>query len=152
DPSLPVLGGSFTVEGWFNLATSQPTGNLALLTVLSAPQNGVGANAVVVQVYCRSSDGFLFAQAGPWPNGTINGPVLISGANFMNGDWFHLAIVASSSTFTVYVNGAHAGVSFSLPSPVPGNPGWALAVAGVASPWLTTGLLNCEVAHVAVYP
>ena len=152
DPNLPGLGGTLTLEGWFNLATSQPTGNLALLTALSAPQSSAGANTVVVQVYCRSSDGALFAQAGPWPSGTTSGPFLLSAANWMIGQWFHLAVAASSSTVTVYVNGAQAGVTFSLPAPAAANLGWAVGAAGVASPWLTTGLCNCQVAHVAVYP
>ena len=96
-PTLNILSGDFTVETWVYptqvsgivpfLAQWQQTVNLAGFLLASN-----GANFV-----------FYFAPV------STAAPILSSSTTFTADSWYHIAVVRSGTTFTMYVNGVSVG-------------------------------------------
>jgi hypothetical protein len=87
--------GDFTFEGWFNVTSVPDATNGAQIW----SQAVSGTNYLLIGISASRSIGFTFGTSG---GGTgINSA---AGA-FAFNTWFHAAVVRSSSTVTVYVNG-----------------------------------------------
>jgi hypothetical protein len=105
--------GNFTVECWFNYATTPPAGSGYdyLWAVGGNNVNGLG----------------LYVQGGV-PKIWNGSNVLTTTGSISGNVWYHIAVVRSSGTLTVYLNGVSIGsVSFSSNLSGGGSAGFNIA-------------------------
>jgi hypothetical protein len=86
--------GNFTIEGWIYLVTATNSGTLF--------DNRTGATTVSSQIYVASNVVY-YAVAG------VN---VITGGSINVNTWYHIAVVKSSGSTKLYVNGAQSGSTY----------------------------------------
>jgi Concanavalin A-like lectin/glucanases superfamily len=102
DTALPAISAGVTIEGWFNLLASQPTGiNLALITV-SQPKG------ILAQVYVAQSTGHMLIDVFDKITGAKTTTTLSSN-NWLGANWVHVALEITQTTWHVYVNAGSFG-------------------------------------------
>ena len=91
--------GDFTIEGWFNHSAFTSDANPADLF-----QIGVASNSYAGIRLTVNSSGKLFlllsSNGSSWVTNVDN-----IGTAMSTGTWYHIALVKSGSTFTVYLDG-----------------------------------------------
>lgn len=94
------LSGNFTIEGWFNLGSAQS--NYRMLTGQSVASSGT---------YASITSGGIEVQFGG-SSSTISTCTF----SFTTNIWYHIAIVRSGSTVSIYINGNSQSVTQSTQS------------------------------------
>ena len=85
---------NFTIEGWIYLYTNATSGTLF--------DNRTGASTVSPQIYISSSTVYY----------AVGGTIAITGATVTTGTWYHIAVVRSSGSTKLYVNGTQSGSTY----------------------------------------
>ena len=100
-PLFDMWRGDMTAEAWvyFNSVANSPH-----LFMFSEPLQGSNRYAVVV--YFSGSVVRLFTQVGATGSDKITGTTSLS-----TGQWYHIALTKSGTTFTLWVNGVSQGTS-----------------------------------------
>lgn len=99
--ALNILSGNFTVETWV-----YPTGTSGLRTFVGQWQQSAGLGGFI---FGSNGANFAFYFA---PFNDTN-PILTASTAFTPGSWYHVAVVRSGSSFTMYVNGVSAATATS---------------------------------------
>ena len=86
--------GNFTIEGWMYLASGTTSGTLF--------DNRTGASTVSSQIYVTFNTAY-YAVAG------VN---VITGGSINTGTWYHIAVVKSSGSTKMYINGTQSGSTY----------------------------------------
>jgi hypothetical protein len=85
---------NFTIEGWIYLYTSATAGTLF--------DNRTGATTVSPQIYITGSTIYY----------AVGGTVAITGSSVSTFTWYHIAVVKSSGSTKLYVNGTQSGSTY----------------------------------------
>ena len=92
--------GAFTVEGWFQPASTAANGN-DYRTALSSMSNPWGAGPTGWLVYQTGGNNWSW-----WPyNGYWTGVQLTDPDAIVAGQWYYIVLAYDGTTFTLYVNG-----------------------------------------------
>lgn len=141
DTSLPAISGGVTLEGWFALNVSQPTG---LSQVLISARNSAGA---FIQVRVSATQQLVLDV---WDRvSRAQSTTVITSVNMLTGIAYHVAVAFTPTGWTCYVNGgaiATAAGSCNL-----ANTGWWACFGGVADRTASSGFGNVTIAHLAVF-
>jgi hypothetical protein len=103
-PYLPLFDmwrGDLTVEGWFYFNSLS---NVPHLFQFAEPN--VSSSEFRVTIYVQSSVAKMYTQVGSTGADRITGTTTLS-----TGQWYHIALTKSGSTFTLWVNGVSQGTS-----------------------------------------
>jgi hypothetical protein len=93
DSDLWDLPGDFTIDGWMYILQPQ-AGGFVSVGRYDNPQNGI-------DIYVSQTSGFLIFYS--------NGAAVITGEYIYPRTWYHIALVRSGTTVTLYVNGKRTG-------------------------------------------
>jgi Concanavalin A-like lectin/glucanases superfamily len=141
DAALPALSGGITIEGWFALNASQPSGlNLVPVVVRNA-------QGPVLQVRVTSA-GLLTLDV--WDKLTqVRTSTTISAASMLAGVPVHIAVAFTQTAWTLYVDGG--AVRTVTGSCNLANSGYWVSYGGYADRLGAAGFCNIIAAHLAVY-
>jgi hypothetical protein len=142
---LPAIAGGVTIDGWFEMATSQPTGvNLALISVRNAKGN-------VWQLYVQQSTGHILLDVWDRTTNTKTTTGISTGLNWITQNaYFHAMVAFTPTTWSVWINGgsfgAVTGTSNFASSP------WWVSFDGTADLLGASQFFNGNVGLAGVYP
>jgi hypothetical protein len=132
--TIAALGTSdFTVECWFN-ATSFAAEN-PLFKIYTS-----GTNNLEIRI----------------PSGTLtalynSGTATITGTALSTSTWYHVALVRSTNTLTMYLNGVSNGTSATITGSTMTSPTFYLARNQSGSAWFTGSISNFRIVSSALY-
>jgi hypothetical protein len=93
DSDLWDLPGDFTIDGWMYINAAN-AGGFVSIGRYDNPQNGI-------DIYISQTTGLLIFYS--------NGAAIITGQYIRPRTWYHIALVRSGTTVTMYVNGKRSG-------------------------------------------
>jgi hypothetical protein len=101
--ALNQLTGDFTIEFWaYASSLSGQQGLMTITNITSSSTNGLS-------IYFNTGNILSFFVNG-------NGTITSTSATYTNNTWYHIALVRSGSTNTLYVNGVSSATSATTPT------------------------------------
>ena len=166
DTSFPVLSGGITVEGWFNYNFAGSANGYSS-NFSATPNNYAGqqtapmtlielaTNSAPVAVLQLDSSGHLNLITYNGGSGTSHS--VYSSSDLRSQGWFQVTMTATTSAWTVYLDGGDLAVASGSGAGMTSAWSWFLVNADMGSGGggATTGIVhgaNMSVSHLAVYP